>query len=407
MTLLLSLIFLLSSVSEALTRLNSGDTLGALMLLKSDFEKGDEEALKLLSEITGYSRETILALNRSGNLEKRFKKTKRADVFVIRSGPLFRVSDEFFKGFKMALKGYMEIRVFNTDGEEGKALQKLEKVLAQETDLIVGPLTSGELSRLVQKIKYGGVPLLSPTAYFLDRVDRESLLFSFKAKYVIEMREILRRMAELGYTNFALFYPRTPLGYALLSPLQEISEELGLKVIFKVSFSPDSTEFGSQLLALRGSKPDFVFIPFGEPGSRILAFKIRADSLLMPICGLDEWSREDMLKWLLVGLDNFWFAKLKVDSIKILEREREIRAFRRKYQAFYGSKPTEFAMEGYDAGKIVTELFKGSPITPYEAREKLESMGIFYGVSDIILLSKSGEFIKILYIKDGKLKEAS
>jgi len=316
-----------------------------------------------------------------------------------RERELYPLGEEFMRGFRMGLKGPLNIFTWREED-----IFKLSQLRRAPTALILAVLTSKDCWKLAKILKIKEIPVLLPVSEDLRLFEIDNF-FPFYGLYYLETIKIADFFSSLGTRRFVIFYPKSPLGKSVASVFEETVKRRRGKILMSLPFLTSSTNFEEMLNPLKDIEFDAVFIPYGRFGSLVIASTLRYMGIETPILGLDDWTSSEALKWSEGGMEGVYIASLPPNPKEAFREKEEIRSFREAYKTLYEIPPSLFALRGYDAGRIVTLLFEKGPLFPLEAREKLKDLGPYYGVSGRVLFSKETKFIRIYQLRGGKLIE--
>ncbi len=331
----------------------------------------------------------------------------RVDVLLPMSGPLSPIGKDMFDGIKMGLgRTKVEIHLWDTKGNPGKVYEEAVKIVDKEPSMIVGPLTSMNVSSMLRVIEDYNIPVLSPLARDLSLIDEYDFYYPFLAKYYYELKEEIRFVVNiLGYYNFAFILPSTSFGHSLMDQANKFSLMFGAKIIFQEFYDPSETDFSELVDRLNNEDLEAIFIPSCDEGSYILAGQIRASENFTPIFGLESWSKR-AIKRGLGTVDKVLIASLPIDYKIEIQRETSLKRFEEAFNDIFGRPPSKYNIIGYDIGRLIKSVAgKGGLETPETAIKVLNSMGIFHGLYEDILLSRDERFITFYLVKSGKLQK--
>ncbi len=331
----------------------------------------------------------------------------RVDVLLPMTGPLGPIGNDMFDGIKMGLgRARVEIHLWDTKGNPGKVYEEAVKISEKEPSLIVGPLTSLNVSSLLRVVEDYSIPVVSPLARDLSLIDEYDFYYPFLGKYYFELKEEMRFVVNiLGYYNFAFIMPATSFGYSLMEQARKFSLMYGVKIVFQEFYDPGETDFSELVDRLNGEDLEAIFIPSCDEGSYILAGQIRASENFTPIFGLESWSKR-AIKRGLGTIDKLLIASLPIDYKIEIQRETSLKRFEEAFNDIFGRPPSKYNIIGYDVGRLLRSMArKGGLETSESAVKVLNSIGIFHGLYEDILLSRDERFITFYLVKSGKLQK--
>lgn len=180
---------------------------------------------------------------------------------------------------------------------------------------------------------------------------------------------------------------------------QLISE--GGQIVKKQIYSGGDKDFAGQLVAIKASRPDVVYVPgyYDEVG--LIARQAKQIGLNKPLLGGDGWDNQTL--WDLGGsaLNGSYITHLyAVDNPAPANKE-----FVARYKAQYGVEPDAFAALGYDALKLLADAVKRADTTRAPAlRDALAGTKNFEGVTGRITMDQNRNASRavILRLENGK-----
>ncbi|GEM_PF-3628791 len=331
----------------------------------------------------------------------------RVDILLPMTGPLSPIGKDMFDGIKMGVgRTKVELHLWDTKGNPGKVYEEAVKITGKEPSLIVGPLTSLNVASLLRVVEDYDIPVVSPLARDLSLIDEYDFYYPFAGKYYYELKEEMRFVVNiLGYYNFAFIMPSTSSGYSLMEQARKFSLMYGVRIVFQDFYDPEGTDFSELVDRLNSVDVEAIFIPYCDEGSYILAGQIRASENFTPIFGLESWSKRAINRGL-GTIDRVLIASLPIDYRVEIQRETSLKRFEEAFNDIFGRPPSRYNIIGYDIGRLIRTLSKQDGLATSEAAVRvLNSMGIFHGLYEDILLSRDERFITFYLVKTGKLQK--
>jgi len=176
----------------------------------------------------------------------------------------------------------------------------------------------------------------------------------------------------------------------------------GGRIVMKQSYIQGDKDFAAQLVAIRSSRPDVVFVPgyYNEAGP--IAKQAKRIGLNKPLLGGDGWVSQQL--WYLGGSalnGSYITSQYAVDNPVPANKE-----FVARYKAHYeGLEPDALAALGYDALKLLADALERAGTTNGPAlREALAETKSFEGVTGRITMDENRNASRavILKLQNGK-----
>ncbi|HET9595672.1 MAG TPA: ABC transporter substrate-binding protein, partial [Anaeromyxobacteraceae bacterium] len=181
----------------------------------------------------------------------------------------------------------------------------------------------------------------------------------------------------------------------------------GGKIVADQSYKAGDQDFKAQLTAIRGKKPEAIYVPGYYTDVALIARQARELGIKVPLMGGDGWDSSKLYEIAKGALDGSYFSNHYTDE----DPSPVIQEFVQKYKAAYGSVPDALAVLGYDAATVAfAAMDKASDLTGPAIAKELAATKDFKGVSGVITLDADHNAVKsavVLGIKDNKPKYAA
>jgi branched-chain amino acid transport system substrate-binding protein len=181
----------------------------------------------------------------------------------------------------------------------------------------------------------------------------------------------------------------------------------GGKIVADQSYKAGDQDFKAQLTAIRGKKPEAIYVPGYYTDVALIARQARELGIKVPLMGGDGWDSSKLYEIAKGALDGSYFSNHYTEE----DPSPVIQEFVQKYKAAYGAVPDALAVLGYDAANVAFAAMDKAPDLSGPALAKeLASTKDFKGVSGVITLDADHNAVKsavVLGIKDNKPKYAA
>jgi branched-chain amino acid transport system substrate-binding protein len=182
---------------------------------------------------------------------------------------------------------------------------------------------------------------------------------------------------------------------------------LGGQIVSDQSYKAGDQDFKAQLTAIKGKKPEAIYVPGYYTDVALIARQARELGIKVPLMGGDGWDSSKLYEIAKGALDGSYFSNHYTDE----DPSPVIQEFVAKYKAAYGAVPDALATLGYDAAKVAFDAMeRAKDLTGPSVREALEQTKGFQGVSGIITLDADHNAVKsavVLGIEQNKAKYAA
>ncbi len=184
------------------------------------------------------------------------------------------------------------LEVKDTSGDPVAAAKVARALCARpEVGVLVGALRTGTTVAAALVADQAGVPLVSPTA---TNEQIESLGAAVFQTNMNDTREI-RQLAELAVRildkkRAAILGPDTPNGHHLAGLFREQVEAQGGEVVAQAYFPPAVTDFRAQILMVKATRPEVVYVPASFEQMALLGPQLDFYHLASLVLGSSSWS---------------------------------------------------------------------------------------------------------------------
>jgi branched-chain amino acid transport system substrate-binding protein len=181
----------------------------------------------------------------------------------------------------------------------------------------------------------------------------------------------------------------------------------GGKIVADQSYKAGDQDFKAQLTAIRGKKPEAIYVPGYYTDVALIARQARELGIKVPLMGGDGWDSSKLYEIAKGALDGSYFSNHYTEE----DPSPVIQEFVQKYKAAYGAVPDALAVLGYDAANVAfNAMDKAKDLTGQAVAQELANTKGFKGVSGVITLDADHNAVKsavVLGIKDNKAKYAA
>lgn len=171
-----------------------------------------------------------------------------------------------------------------------------------------------------------------------------------------------------------------------------------------VSYSSGDIDFKAQLTALRGAKPQALFVPGYYTDVALIARQARELGIDVPLLGGDGWDSPALLEIGGEALQGSFFSNhySREDPSPVIQK------FVSNYEKLYGEPPGGMAALGYDAARIAAEAVRQAGSVDGDAiREALAGIKDFGGVTGTITIDRDRNAVKPAVILEVKGNDTS
>jgi branched-chain amino acid transport system substrate-binding protein len=323
----------------------------------------------------------------------------KVGVILPLTGKTANFGQDSLNGLKLALEKdstgpKLEIVVEDTLGTPAGSASAVNKLISRDkVNVIVGEVASSNTIAASAPAQTQKVPLITHASTNdsitkgKDFISRICFIDSFQGEV----------MAKFGHgelkakTAVILVDSDSDYSRGLRDSFKAAFTKLGGKISDEISYSQNDTDFKAQLMKVRRAKPDVVFLPgyYSQVGAILRQsseLKITAQFL-----GTDGWSGEDLFKIAGKASAGHYVSNHFVAD----DKDPQVQAFVKEYQAKYGKVPSDMAALGYDAAMFVKNAVRVADSTEStKIRDAINSTKDFQGITGRISLDANRNAVK-------------
>ncbi len=307
------------------------------------------------------------------------------------------------KGKKIA------VRVYDDQSKPEEAANAATRLISQDrVKLILGEVASTNSLAMAQKAQPAGVPMISPSStnpkvtQVGNYIFRVCFIDPFQgfvmAKFAHDSLKITRAAV--------LKDQKSDYSLGLTEYFTRKFTEMGGKIITTEAYAKGDSDFRSQLTAIKGQKPEAIYVPGYYNDVGIIARQARELGIpkKVPLLGGDGWRSEKLFELGGAAIESSYFS----DHYSPDNPSPTVQKFIADYKAVYGSVPDSLAGLGYDAAQVGIAAMKKAPDLSGQAiRDAIAQTKDFPGVAGTISLDENRNAVKpavVLEVEGGKLK---
>ena len=173
-------------------------------------------------------------------------------------------------------------------------------------------------------------------------------------------------------------------------------KELGGKIIGEWSFKGGDVDFKAQLTAIKGKKPEVIFLPANYTEVGNIARQAKQLGMKIPFAGSDTWDSEKTWEIAQGALDGSFFT----NHYSAQSSEPVVAEFVKRYKAAYNdSTPDTLAVLAYDAAYLIADAAsRAKDFSGPSLREALAATKDFKGVTGAVSFDEKHNPVKAVVI---------
>ncbi len=360
--------------------------------------------------LTGIITIMLPAMATSLGCAKKEDKEIKIGAILPLTGDAALYGDSLKKGVDLALtqinsKGGIKGRPVTVTYEDSKAVpaagvaafQKLvdvNRVIAVIGDAVSSVTLAfapiAEKNRVVVLSPLSSAPALTNAGDFIFRNVPSDLYGGRVAAYF--------SVKDQGWKKIAILYINNDFGVGLKRVFLESVESLGSKIVASEAYESGTRDFRTQLLKIRATNPEAIFIVgYGEV-SQILV-QAKEIGLKTKFLGTGLLEDPNVIKVAKEAAEGIYFTQLQYDATS---DDSIVKDFVGSFTKKYNSKPDIIAAYGYDAMLVLATAIEKSNLTSEGIRDQLYKIKNFHGVTGDIAFDKNGDVIQPMGIKTVK-----
>jgi branched-chain amino acid transport system substrate-binding protein len=305
-----------------------------------------------------------------------------------------------FKGKKI------EIIYEDDQGKASVGVSAVQKLISQDkVPVIIGGAMSSVCAAIGPVCQRNRVVLISPTATAPTLREIGNYLFflwpsdNYDGKIMAEFA-----YRKLGIRRVAILYVNLEYGKGIEAVFRSEFEKLGGQVVASEAYAQGATDFRAQLTKIKALSPDALYLP----------------GYYKELAGILKQARQLGLKTKFLSVNSFYDPKLlqiagdsaegAIFTYPLYDPKSEDAVTRKFVNAFkkkYGKEPDIFAVQGYDALKLVALVVASGNSTSDSIRQALTEVKNYSGAGGTITFDENGDVIKplrLLTVRNGKFE---
>ena len=301
----------------------------------------------------------------------------------------------------------IEVRVYDNQSKPEEAAQAANRLINQDNVLLIlGEVASSNSIAMAEKAQPAKVPMISNAS--TNPKVTEIGDYIFRVCFIDPFQGYV--MAKFAHDNLKLNKVAVlrDLGSAYSQGLADVFErkftEMGGKIVGRETYTKGSTDFRSQLTAIKRASPDAIYIPGYYNDIGLIARQARELGITATLMGGDGWDSEKLFELGGSAVEGSYFSNHYSPD----DPNPRVQKFIASYKAAYGSVPDSLAALGYDAAMVAVDAIKRAPSFDRAAiRDAIAQTKNFHGVTGSITLDDKRNATKsavVLEVGKGKTK---
>ncbi len=283
--------------------------------------------------------------------------------------------------------------------QEGvNALQKLIKV--DGVRVVVGAVASSVTLAMEPIATKNKVILFSPASSSPKLTGISKYFFRTWPSDVLEARALANCVySELGLKNVGTLYVNNDYGLGLNDEFTKRFNELSGRVSVVETYEQGATDFRTQITKIKAKDPNAIYLAGYHREMAVATKQIRELGIDAQILGDADYGVQELLEIAGVAAEG---AIYSIPEYEPANGSVVMKQFAEVFRAKYGSSPSIFEANAYDAVKILAQAIAGVGLDPERISTYISSLKNYAGASGDISFGIKGEVTKPVSIKTVK-----
>ena len=344
--------------------------------------------------------------------------------------------------------------------DTGSSLSPLRHEFAQTIQeynpiAIIGPLLSREIQMVANFADEHQIPIVTPSATLLNVRQFGSYWFSTALTSSLQASQLVQyAMRQLQFKRFCIIHPQTTYGREFSYLFSQAVEEAGGEIIAVEHYTEDEADISPQILRLKridlakygkmetiGSlramklleeaesvetieplvplepvepvdtgdteetsidldQPvyvpgfDAVFLPGKPVHVASISAQLAFHDINVTLLGPNSWHNLELFRWARDGIEGGIFT----DGLFLESPDPSVQDFARRYRTRFGSEPSIFSVQAYDAALVILDTIRKGARSGQEIREQLVRRHDIPALSGLASFGSDGILHRKIYI---------
>jgi branched-chain amino acid transport system substrate-binding protein len=297
------------------------------------------------------------------------------------------------------------VRVYDDQGKPEEAANAVSRLINQDhVAVILGEVASSNSLAMAPKAQAAQTPMVTPSSTnpkvteVGDYIFRVCFIDPFQGTVMSKFA-----LDTLKVKNVAILKDnKSDYSLGLSQFFKEHFTTHGGTIVAEEAYSKGDTDFRGQLTAIKGKKPEAIYVPGYYTDVGVVARQAKELGLAVPLLGGDGWESEKLFELGGSAIEGSYFS----NHYSTDDPTPRVQAYIKAYEAKYSAKPDSLAALGYDAAMVAIKAIERAGTTNGpKVRDELAKTKDHPGIAGTISLDDKRNAVKpavILQVKDGK-----
>jgi branched-chain amino acid transport system substrate-binding protein len=246
----------------------------------------------------------------------------------------------------------LKVTIEDDQGRSEEAATVVRKLISQDGVIaVLGDIPSSNSLAAAPICQAAGVPMITPSS--TNPKVTQTGDYIFRVCFIDDFQGTV--MAKFAYEhknvrNAAILRDvRSDYSVGLADYFIATFTQLGGKIVADQSYSRGDTEFRPQLTALKGAKPEAIFVPGYYNDVGLIVRQARELGIEEPLLGGDGWDSPELFSLGQEALRNTFFS----NHYSTEDQSPAVQRFLQAYKTRFNLVPDALAALGYDAAQFL------------------------------------------------------
>jgi len=299
----------------------------------------------------------------------------------------------------------LEVRVYDDQGKPEEAANAVTRLITQDhVKVILGEVASSNSLAMAPKAQAAQVPMITPSSTnpkvteVGDYIFRVCFIDPFQGLVMAKYTHETLKLKNVGI----LKDNRSDYSLGLSEVFEKEFTAMGGKIVSVEAYSKGDTDFRPQLTAMKGKKPDAIYIPGYYTDVGVIARQARELGINAPLMGGDGWESEKLFELGGSAIEGSYFS----NHYSSEDPSPRVQDFIKAYKAKYNGMPDSLGALGYDSAMVaIHAISRAKDLSGPAIREEIAKTNGHPGVAGTITLNAQRNAVKpavVLQVKDAK-----
>jgi branched-chain amino acid transport system substrate-binding protein len=284
-------------------------------------------------------------------------------------------------------------------GDPKSSVTAVNYLLSQNVDVIIGGALSRTAEPIIPILDQNKIPVLSPSASATQFDESSSYFFRLWVSDSYDGTKIAEYIIK-NYpkedTKIAVFYSGSVYGEGIQRVFSKVLTVHGYEIVFKEPFTEGNIDFRSQLLKIKNSRANILFVPgYYAEVRNILRQRIEI-GLNVTVMGTSGFNDNKLLadplmqtaiEGIMYTFPSFSIANDSISNNRTTD-------FLSRFKSNYGTEGDVFGANGYDCFALIDSALTNGANNSKKIYDFLHNIESFQGVGGTFSFDKYGNVYK-------------